>query len=192
MLMIRDLFLLRPTPYFHACENRWASFWVSGFLILTGVSYGSLVALFQRAIGGEIQGIPVADIPNSILFGGNIASGLLIVFIAHLGIVLVAWLMARGVGGPGGLLGLYRTTAYLLPLFFPALPKVALSTVTIGRDLPPIPYDTTYTVMGVAGVAMALVGYYQAIRVTQDVSPGRAAASVGLFALFIGSLVLIF
>ena len=191
-MLIRDLFLLRPTPYFHACENRRASLWVSGFLILTGVTYGSLVALFQRAIGGDIQGIPVADIPNSILFGGNIVSGLMIVFISHLGVTLVAWLMARGVGGPGGLLGLYRTTAYLLPLFFPALPKVALTTVTIGRDLPPIPYDTTYTIMAVAGVAMVLVGYYQAIRVTQDVSPGRAAASVALFALFIGSLVLIF
>jgi len=191
-MLIRDLFLLRPTPYFHACENRWASLWVSGFLILTGVLYGSLVALFQRAIGGEIQSIPIGDIPNSILFGGNIASGLLIVFISHLGVTLVAWLMARGVGGPGGLIGLYRTTAYLLPLFFPALPKVALTTVTIGRDFPPIPYDTTYTIMAVAGVAMVLVGYYQAIRVTQDISPGRAAASVSLFALFIGSLVLIF
>ncbi len=191
-MLIRDLFLLRPTPYFHACENRRAPLWVSGFLLLTGVVYGSLVALLQRAIGGEIQGIPVADIPNSILFGGNIVSGLMIVFISHLGITLVAWLMARGVGGPGGLIGLYRTTAYLLPLFFPALPKVALTTVTTGRDLPPIPFDTTYTILGVAGVAMVLVGHYQAIRVTQDVSPGRAAASVGLFALFIGSLLLLF
>lgn len=191
-MLIRDLFLLRPTPYFHACENRRASFWVSGFLLLTGVLYGSLVALFQRAIGGEIQGIPVEQIPNWVLFGANIVAGLIIVFISHLGVTLVAWLMARGVGGPGGMLGLYRTTAYLLPLFLPALPKIALTTVTIGRDLPPIPYETTYTVMAIAGVAMALVGHYQAIRVTQDVSPGRAAASVGLFTLFIGSLVLIF
>lgn len=191
-MLIRDLFLLRPTPYFHACENPRAAFWVSGFLIVTGVLYGSLVALFQRAIGGEIQGIPVADIPNSILFGGNIVSGLLIVFISHLGVTLVAWLMARGVGGPGGLVGLYRTTAYLLPLFIPALPKIALTTVTIGRDLPPIPFETTYTLMAAAAVVMVLAGHYQAIRVTQDVSPGRAAASVGLFALFIGSLLLLF
>jgi len=192
-MLIRDLFLLSPTPYFHACENRWAAFWVSGFLIATGTLYGCLVALFQRAIGGELQGIPVANIPNAILFGGNIASGLLIVFISHLGITLVAWLMARGVGGPGGLVGIYRTTAYLLPLFFPALPWVALTTVTLGmHDLPPIPYETTYTVMAGVAVLMVLAGHYQAIRVTQDVGPGRAAASVGLFALFTGSLLLLF
>jgi len=191
-MLIRDLFLLRPTPYFHACENRRAPLWVSGFLILTGVLYGSLVALFQRAVGGEMQGIPVDDIPDTILFGGNIASGMMIVFISHLGVTLVAWLMARGVGGPGGLVGLYRTTAYLLPLFLPALPKVALTTATMGRDLPPIPFGTTYTIMAVAAVVMVLAGHFQAIRVTQDVSPGRAAASVGLFALFISSLVLIF
>lgn len=191
-MLIRDLYLLRPTPYFHACENPRAPLWVSGFLIATGILYGSLVALFQRAIGGDLQGIPVEQIPDAILYGGNIASGLLIVLISHLGVTLVAWLMARGVGGPGGLLGLYRTTAYLLPLFFPALPKVALTTVTIGRDLPPIPYDTTYTLMAGVAVVMVLFGHFQAIRVTQDVSSGRAAASVGLFALFLGSLLLLF
>lgn len=190
-MLIRDLFLLRPSPYFHACENPRAALWVSGFLILTGILYGSLVALFQRALGGDLQGVPVADIPNSILYGGNIVSGLMIVLISHLGATLVAWLMARGVGGPGGLVGLYRTTAYLLPLSFPALPKVALTTVTIGRDLPPVPFHTTYTLMAVASVIMVLAGHYQAIRVTQDVGPGRAAASVGLFALFIGSLLLL-
>lgn len=191
-MLIRDLFLLRPTPYVHACESPRATLWVSGFLILTGVLYGSLVALFQRATGGDIQGVPLDQIPNSILYGGNIVSGLLIVLISHLGVTLVAWLMARGVGGPGGLIGLYRTTAYLLPLFYPALPKVALTTVTLGRDLPPIPYDTTYTVMAGVSVLMVLAGHFQAIRVTQDVTPGRAAASVALFALFIGSLLLLF
>jgi hypothetical protein len=45
--------------------------------------------------------------------------------------------------------------------------------------------------MAGAAVVMALVGHYQAIRVTQDVSPGRAAMSVGLFTLFIGSLLLL-
>ncbi len=191
-MLIRDLFLLRPTPYFHACENPRAALWVSGFLIITGVFYGSLVALFQRALGGDLQGIPVDEIPDAILFAGNIVSGLLIVLISHLGVTLVAWLMAKGVGGPGGLVGLYRTTAYLLPLFFPALPKVALTTVTLDRELPPIPFNSTYTIMAGAAVVMVLVGHYQAIRVTQDVSPGRAAASVGLFALFIGSLLLLF
>jgi hypothetical protein len=191
-MLIRDLFLLRPEPYVHACENPRAAFWVSGFLVVTGVLYGSLVALFQRALGGELQGIPIDQIPDAILFGGNIASGMFIVLITHLGATLVAWLMAKGVGGPGGLVGLYRTTAYLLPLFMPALPKVALGTVMLGRDLPAVPYDMTYTIMAGAAVVMVLTGHYQAIRVTQDVSPARAAASAGLCALFIGSLLLLF
>lgn len=191
-MLIRDLFLLRPTPYFHACENPRATLWVSGFLILTGLLYGSLVALFQRAMGGEIQGVPVDQISDIILFGGNIASGLLIVLISHLGVTIVAWLMAKAVGGPGGLVGLYRTMAYLLPLFIPALPKVALTTAMGDRDMLTIPFEATYTIVAGVAAVMVLVGYYQAIRVTQDVGPRRAAASAGLFGLFIGSLLLLF
>jgi len=191
-MMILDLFLLRPQPYRHACESPRASLWVSAFILGTGVIYGVLVALFQRAIGGDVGGIPVNEIPGWILFGGNVISGLLVTVAVHIGITIVAWLMARAVGGPGLLVGLYRTTAYLLPLGALAVPQIALTVAAAGRDVPPLPLDWAYVPLAAIGLALVFAGLYQIYLLTQDKGPKRSAVAVALFALFCGSVLMIF
>jgi hypothetical protein len=147
--------------------------------------------MFQRAIGGDLQGVPIDEIPGWILFGGNVLSGLVITVAVHIGITLVAWLMARAVGGPGLLVGLYRTTAYLLPLGALAVPQIALTVAAAGREVPPLPLEWAYVPLAAIGLALVFAGLYQIYLLTQDKGTKRSALAVALFALFCGSILLI-
>jgi uncharacterized membrane protein (DUF485 family) len=184
-----DLFLLRPEAFRHACESQRAPLWISAFLFLVGIVYGVLVAFLQRTLGGELQGVPTAAIPLWILALGNILMGVIIAVLVHLGITLVAWLMAKAVGGPGYLVLLYRVTGYLLPLTLPALPALAFNTASTTIQNP---VATTmpwlYLPLAAFGVALFLAGLYQALRVTQDLTPTRTAVAVALFAAFTASI----
>jgi len=184
-LPIIDIFLLKPDAYVHACENRRAPLWISAFIILVGVIYGILVALLQRSIGGELQGIPVAHIPFWVLMLGNILPGIVITIMIHIGIMLVAWLMAKALGGRGELGLLYRAGGYLLPLTLPALPAVAFTvavTTTTAHSAGPIPL--IYQALAVFGTALFLAGLYHVFRVTQNFPPTRTLFAVALFAAF--------
>lgn len=185
-----DIFLLRPEAFRHACENPRAPLWISAFLFLVGIAYGVLVALLQRALGGELQGVPVATIPLWILALGNSLMGVIIAILVHLGVTLVAWLMAKAVGGPGYLVLLYRVTGYLLPLTLPALPALAFHTASTTVQNPAVimAMPWLYLPLAAAGVALFLAGLYQALRVTQDLTPSRTAFAVALFAAFTASI----
>jgi hypothetical protein len=190
-MLLTDLFLLKQWPYEHACQSPKAPLWAMGSLLSTGVLFGVLIGLFQRALGGDIQGVPVNQIPTGILFGGNLISGILITLVFHGGVTLVVWLMARAVGGPGQLTSLYRATAYLFPLALPALPKLALSNAAQGRDVALDVSSGLYTVLAWVGLILVLGGLYQLLQVTQRVGPGRTAAAVFLIVLFCFSVLLI-
>jgi hypothetical protein len=190
-MLILDLFRLRAWPYRHACESPTAGYWITGFIVATGTIYGLLVALFQRAIGGDLQGFPVAQIPNFVLFGGNVLAGIFITIMVHMGIVLVAWLAARGVGGPGWFGLLYKATAYLLPLCLGALPQAALIAAIAGRDVPPPALQPLTLPLAAVSVAMFLFGLYQIIRLTQGFAERRAVGAVGIFTMFCVALFLI-
>lgn len=190
-MLIRDLYLLRTWPYRHACENPSARYWISGFLIATGIVYGLFVGAFQRALGGELQGIPVERIPAVILYGGNVLAGLLVTIMVHLGLALVAWLVAKGVGGPGHLGNLYKASAYLLPLGLPALPQIALTTALAGRPLQAAALQTFTIPLAVLGLALFLFGLFQVMILTQGVGTRRAAAAVLMFVVFCYALFLI-
>ncbi len=183
---ILDIFLLRPQAVIHACENRRAPLWISAFIILIGVTYGLLVALLQRSLGGKLQDIPVADIPFWVLVLGNVLPGILITIMVHIGAMLVAWLMAKAVGGPGLLALLYRATGYLLPLSLPALPAIAftgaMTTITAAPAAGSMPL--LYQVLAILGAALFLAGLYQVFRITQNCQPARALLAVALFAAF--------
>jgi hypothetical protein len=184
-----DLFLLRPEAFRHACENQRAPLWISAFLFLVGIVYGVLVALIQRALGGELQGVPTATIPLWVLALGNSLMGVLIAVLVHLGVTLVAWLMAKAVGGPGYLTLLYRTSGYLLPLTLPALPALAFNTAwTTIQNPTATAMPWPYLLLAGVGVALFLAGLYQALRVTQDLTPSRTAFAVALFAAFTASI----
>ncbi|MGF1641940.1 MAG: hypothetical protein ACFCUO_13420 [Rhodospirillales bacterium] len=191
MMLIPDLFLLRVWPFRHACEHPRASLWVTAFIAATGVLYGTLVALFQRAIGADVGGHPVAEIPSSILYGGNIVAGLIVTVAVHVGITLVAWLMARAIGGPGLLVGLYRTTAYLLALGWPAVPQIALTVAAAGRAVPPLPADWAYLPLAGIGLALFFAGLYQIYVLTQEKGPARSAFAVVMFAIFVFAVFLV-
>ena len=184
-----DLFLFRPEAFRHACENQRAPLWISAFLFLVGIVYGTLVALLQRALGGELQGVPTATIPLWILALGNILMGIIIAVLVHLGITLVAWLMAKAVGGPGYLVLLYRVTGYLLPLSLPALPALAFNTASTTIQNPvTMAMPLLYLPLAGFGAALFLAGLYQALRVTQGLKPSRATLAVALFAALAASI----
>ncbi|GAB4258118.1 MAG: hypothetical protein Kow0092_05490 [Deferrisomatales bacterium] len=189
--MITDLLLLRPGPFRHACEAPRAPAWMAAFLLGTGALYGLLVAAFQVRLGGPLQGVPVERIPGSILYGGNLLSGILVALVFHGGATLVVWLMARAVGGPGRLPELYRVTAYLLPLAAPALPYLAGHAASGGPPAPELPLAAAYLPLACLGAALGLAGLYRALRVTQGTGPARTALAVALFALFSGSILLL-
>jgi hypothetical protein len=190
-MLILDLYRLRLWPYRHACESPTASYWVTGFIVATGVIYGSLVAAFQRWMGGDLQGFPVEQISDLVLFGGNVVAGILITIMVHIGFVLVAWLAARGVSGPGLFGYLYKTIAYLLPLLIGALPQAALFAASTGRDVTPPPVQPLSVPLAVVSVAMFLFGLFQIMRLTQGFSARRAAGAVGIFVVFCLALFLI-
>jgi hypothetical protein len=193
-LPIFDIFLLRPQAAIHACENRRAPLWISAFIILIGVIYGILVALLQRSLGGELQGITIADVPFWVLMLGNILPGILIVIMIHIGIMLVAWLMAKAVGGPGLLALLYRGAGYMLPLLLPALPAIAFTvavttTTAHSADAGSIPW--LYLALAMVGAALFLAGLYQMFRVTQNLQSTRALFATALFAAFSVSILIL-
>ena len=184
-----DLFLLRPAAFRHACENRRAPFWISAFLFLVGIVYGVLVGFLQHGLGGELQGVPIATIPLWVLALGNSVMGVLIAVMGHIGITLVAWMMARAVGGPGYLGLLYRTSGYLLPLTLPALPALAFnSAATTIQNPGATTMPLLYLPLAGVGAALFLGGLYQALRVTQNLQPARTAVAVVLFAAFTASI----
>ena len=191
MLLI-ELLLLRPTAFRDACENQRAPLWVSAFLFLVGVVYGLWVAVLQHSLGrfgGELQGLPVASIPLWILAVGNIFIGILVAILIHLGVTLVAWLMAKAVGGPGYMGFLYRTSGYLLPLTLPALPALAFNTAVTTVEVTPTPsIPLLYLLLAVIGVGWFLGGLYQSLRVTQELNPRRTLFAVLLFAAFSASI----
>lgn len=189
--VLSDLFFLRAGAYRHALDHPRAYLWASSFLLATGVLYGLSVALFQRALDGEIQGVPLAQIPDWVLFTGNLVSGVLIVLVFHGGVTLVVWLMARAVGGPGRLAELYRATAYVLPLSWPGLPSLALFGAAQGANVSHLPLSELYALMAVVAFVLVCGGLYQLLRETQDISTGRAAGGVFLVALFCYSVLLL-
>jgi hypothetical protein len=190
-MLLLDIFLLRPAPYRHACENPRAGLCIGAFLVVTGTLYGLLVAAFQRAGGVPIQGVAVDDIPAWALFGGNVLSGIVVTIMVHVGITFLAWLMARAIGGPGILAAIYRATAYLLPLTWPALPQVARATALAGQEPVPLPFDSLYLPLAVAGLSLFLIGLTNVYAVTQGKGVARAAFGAALFALFTLSILLI-
>lgn len=191
-MIFTDLFLLRDTPYRFAGESTRSPLWMPLMLIGMGLLYGLLVAFFQKTVGGEIHGYAVEQISNNILFGGNIVSGVLIALFFHGGTTLLVWLMARGVGGPGYLALLYRTSAFLLPLTFPALPYLAAKSVMPEGDPDSIlPYSWLYAPLAIYSLISLAVGLFQMFRVTQQVTPLRCAIAVFLLLFFsVGVLML--
>ena len=177
----------------HAIESPLAPWLVTAVLMGLGLLYGSLVAGFQRASGGALAGIPVAEFSAAILYGGNIVTGILITLAAHVGITIVAWLMARGVGGPGNIPVLYRTTAYLLPLCVPAIPYIAShsAAASVGMAIGSLSLQSAY--LPLAGLAVALLanGLYALFREVQGVSRARAGVATLGFFLFVVAVVLI-
>lgn len=190
-MLLGDILSLRPSAYEHACLSPQAPLFVSLFILSTGIVYGALVALFQRLGGGTLQGIPVADISDTILFGANIASGIMIATIAHVGFVIISWMMARAVGGPGGLIGIYRATAYLLPVAVPTLPWLAFTGPASLERVNAIPFAETFGPLALAGLALMMIGLFQLYLVTQEVTPLRAGLGTVLTALFITSILMI-
>ena len=184
-MLLADLFLLRDTPYRFAGENSRSPMWMPFMLISMGSLYGILVAFFQKTAGGAIHGYAVEEISNTILVGGNIVAGVLIALFFHGGTTLLVWLMARGVGGPGLLALLYRTSAFLLPLTFPALPYLAAKSVLPEGDTESIlPYSWIYAPLAVYSLISLTVGLFHMFRVTQQVTPLRCAMAVFLLLFF--------
>jgi hypothetical protein len=175
----------------HACESPRAPWWVTGFIVALGALYGAAVAAFQQTLGGELQGIPIAEFPAYILYGGNMLAGALIVLAGHLGFAVIAWMMARAAGGPGHMAAIYRTTAYLLPLVAPAVPFIAM-TSTVPPDMrAALPLQVLYLPLAGLSVALVLNGLFTLYRIVQGVSPVRAGLGTALFALFLTSILLL-
>ena len=190
-MLVFDLFMLRDEPYRHACLSPRAPWWITGFIVVVGCLFGTLVAVFQRTVGGEIQGIAIADIPDWILFVGNIVPGMVIMVVVHAGVTIVAWLMVKGFSGRGQLVMLYRATAYLLPLGVPALPYMAVTTVPDAAERVGLPFEAAYVPLAGLGLCLFVLGLFQAIRVVEGLSLWRAALTVAVFTLFSFSLLLI-
>jgi len=189
--LLVDIVLLRRAAYGHARDNPRSGLWAIGFLIATGLQYGFWTARLQRALDLEIKGIPVAQIPDRVLFAGNLISGVLILLVFHGGVTLVVWLMARAVGGPGKLAELYRATAYVLLLSWPALPSLALHSAAQGTPVSQYPLFELYGLLALVGLALLCGGLYQLLRESQQIPPWRAATGVLLIGLFCYSVLLL-
>ncbi len=181
-MLILDLYRLRPGPFRHAATSPQAPWLAALFLLGTGAAYGGLVAAVQRLTGATLQGVPAADIPAWILVGGNVASGVLVSLVLHVGVTLVVWLGVRAAGGPGGLGPLYRAVAYLAPVALPSLPYLAARAA--GQSRP----GFMFGVAVVAGL-LGLGALYRLVRVTQGLGPVRSWAAVAVVAVFCGSVV---
>jgi len=198
---MRPIQLILPDEdtFRHALESPRAPWMVTAFILAVGVLYGTLVAAFQQAVGGTLEGIPVSEFPAYILYGGNMLAGVLIALAGHAGVTLIAWLMARGVGGPGHMGALYRCTAYLLPQIVPALPYIAMLSIAApepaaGADGGPavtLPLQMLYLPLAGLGIAMVLSGLFSLYRSVQGLSPVRSGIATALFALFLGSILIV-
>jgi hypothetical protein len=183
-MRLSDLLLPGAATFRHALESPRAGIWIGLILLVVGTLYGAWVAAFQLALGGQLQGIPVEAIPTWLLFTGNILAGVMIAIIGHLGIALIAWLMARAVDASAYLIVLYRTTAYLLPAAVLAAPWLALTggaVVAPGADPPRL---WLYGLLAALGAALFLSGLFKLYRTVQELTPTRAALATLLFLLF--------
>lgn len=178
----------------HALESPRASWLVTAFLLCLGCTYGLFVGAFQQALGGELApGVPVAEVPAYIIYGGNMIAGVLIILAVHVGITFAAWLMAKAVGGPGHLTALYRTTAYLMPLALPGLPYVAAHAAAGALENPPgtLPVPGLYLPLAGLAVALMLNGLYALYRDVQQVSRARAGVATAGFAIFVIAIMIV-
>ena len=184
-MLLFDLFLLRDTPYRYACENPKSPRWMPFLFVGVGSFYGFLVALFQKSVGIELHGIAVDQIPNLILFGGNVISGIFVALFFHGGVTLLVWFVAKGVGGPGRLAVLYRAMAFLLPLTLPALPYLAArSALAGGAPSLLLPYNWCYTLLAAYAFIVLIIGLFKMFRVTQEIAVWRCSFAVFLLILF--------
>jgi hypothetical protein len=177
----------------HAIESPRAPWLVTGILIGLGTVFGVLVAAFQQAIGGTLAGIPIDRFGGFELYFGNVLAHILIVLACHVGVTIVAWLMAKAVGGPGHLAALYRTTAYLLPLLLPALPYVAAQSAaaSLGGSVGEPPLQGLLLPLAGLGAALGLSGLYALFRDVQDRSPPRAAFATAGFVVFVAAVLIV-
>lgn len=188
-MLLVDLYRLRPTPYVHACTSPRAPWVVSALVLLTGIIYGALMAVFQLEAGGEMAGIPVAEVPFWVLAAGSAAGGIIIAVAAHVGIAIIAWLMAKAVGGPGYLVAMYRATAYLLPFAWLALPWVTRENVLQMQPGADLGSGAVLLVLALLGFVLFLAGLFQIYVLTQERGPARAGIAVALFAVFSVSVI---
>mgnify|MGYP000942963029 CR=1 FL=1 len=186
MTVLLDLLLLRAAAFRHACEAPTAQRYALAFIAFTGIVYGALVAIFQRELGAPLYGIPIDQFPSWVLFTGNIVAGLVIALVAHIGLSIVVWLMARAVGGPGLYALLYRQTAYLLIPALPVLPRLALAAAQ-SQDSP-IAVPLAYDLLALAAIALVLVGLYIGFRISQQTTPFRAGLAAILTVVFTASI----
>lgn len=190
-MRLAELLLPGEATFHHALENPRAGWWISLILLGVGALYGAWVATFQLALGGDLQGIPVGEIPIWLLFGGNILAGVMIAIIGHLGIALIAWLMVRAVGGAGYLIVLYRTTACLLPVAALAAPWLALTGGAVAAPEADPPRLWIYALLAVLGAGLFLFGLFALFRTVQELSPARASLATALFFLFALAILLV-
>ena len=189
-MLLADLFLFRDTPYRYARDNSRSPLLMPFLLIGIGVIYGFMVAIFQRLGGIELQGVAVEQISDKFLFGGNIISGIFVALIFHGGVTLIVWLMAKGVGGPGNLGMLYRTTAYLLPQALLALPFLASRSALPEGGFDALPWSWLYTPLAAYAFVSLAVGLFHIFRVTQQVTTLRCAMAVFLMIFFCSAVLL--
>lgn len=132
-----------------------------------------------------IHGIELSQISDKILFGGNMIAGIFIILIFHGGVTMMVWLMAKGVGGPGRLSVLYRTTAFLLPAILPALPFLAADNALAGDvALSILPFGVIYVPLAIWASVSLMAGLYHTFRITQQVDVKRSAFAVFLVLFF--------
>lgn len=186
MHILFDVFTLRDRAFRHACTAPGAARLALAFIALAGIVYGVLVATFQREIGAPLYDIPIEQFPAWVLFTGNIVSGLVIAVVAHAGLSVVTWLMARAVGGPGLFPLLYRLAAYLLPAALPLLPRLAFAAAQ--PQGAPLASPLVYDLLAVAATALILIGLYRGFRVSQETTPFRAGLAAVLTIVFIASV----
>ncbi len=192
-MLFVDIFLLRDRPYRFASSDRASSWLMPLILLSTGSLYGLLVALFQRGVGGVIHGVEVNQISDMILFGGNMIAGIFIVLFFHGGVTMLVWLMAKGVGGPGGLALLYRTTSLLLPAALPALPFLAAdNALAEGIIMSNLPLGVVYAPLAAWSAIAMVAGLYHTFRVTQQVASKRCAFAVFLVLFFSFGVLMLF
>ncbi len=190
-MLLADTFLFRDTPYIYARDNSRSPLLMPFLLLGTGIIYGFLVAFFQKTAGVELHGITVEQISNRVLFGGNIISGVLVAMVFHGGVTLIVWLMAKGVGGPGNLTILYRTTAYILPQTLLALPLLAAHSALPQGGLESLPYYWLYAPMAAYATLSLIIGLFHIFRVTQQVTTLRCIFAVFLLLFFSAAVLLL-